>query len=99
MSARLLLALIPVAAIAALGVAVAVWAGTSSSSASCDDAVLTDAARHTIARAESAGATEGNVAMPEGCDDGDLEMALLEVTRSWHAMPGGVVMREDTHPQ
>jgi hypothetical protein len=34
---------------------------------------------------------------PESCGEPDLSGLLPGVTRGWHMMPGGVLMREPSH--
>lgn len=73
-----------------------VWA--SGGSAACDVAVLQSAMKAGIATAEQSGATEVTIVMPSGCKDVDLTDAMPKVSRTWHAMPRGVMMRQVEHP-
>lgn len=63
---------------------------------SCDSAALRAAVRDGIG-AMPADEPQFAVSLPDGCGDDDLTMAVLETTRDWHAMPGGIVMREGEH--
>lgn len=69
----------------------------SGGSASCDEVALTVVMAERIALAEANGATEISVALPSGCADDDMVAAMPAVSREWHAMPGGVMMREGQH--
>lgn len=80
----------------AVGLGVLVWSA-SGSDASCDDDRLIAAMRAAIEDAERSGDSQVAVDMPNGCTDDDLAAALPAVTRTWHVMPGGVLMREPTH--
>lgn len=73
-----------------------VWA--SGGSASCDEAALESAMRAGIASGERSGAEEVTIEMPSACKDVDLADAMPKVSRTWHAMPGGVMMRQVEHP-
>lgn len=73
-----------------------VWA--SGGSASCDETALASAMQVGIATAERSGATEVTIAMPSGCKDLHMTDAMPMVSRTWHAMPGGVMMRQVKHP-
>lgn len=81
----------------AIGVAAFVWAGSGDSEASCDRDALADAARNGIAAADRASDEQVTIEMGAGCDDADLEFVLPEVTRDWHVMPGGTLMRASEH--
>ncbi len=74
-----------------------IWAGSSGSEASCDRNALADAARDGIAAAERADDQQVTIEMGDGCGDADLEFVLPEVTRDWHVMPGGTLMRASQH--
>lgn len=64
--------------------------------ASCDRDALAAAVRNGIETAQD-GDLQFTVPLTGGCDDDDLLMAAQETTREWHAMPGGVIMREAQH--
>ncbi len=64
--------------------------------ASCDRDALAAAVRGGIETAQD-GDLQFTVPMPDGCEYEDLLMAAQEMTREWHAMPGGVIMREAQH--
>lgn len=72
-----------------------VWA--SGGSASCDETALASAMHDGIASAEQSGAIEFTIEMPSGCKDHHMMDAMLAVSRTWHAMPGGLMMREARH--
>jgi hypothetical protein len=80
----------------AVGLGVLVWTA-SGSDASCGDDRLIAAMQVAIEEAERSGDSRAAVDMPNGCTDDDLATALPAVTRTWHVMPGGVLMREPTH--
>ncbi len=73
-----------------------VWA--SGGSASCDEAALQSAMRAGIASGERSQAEEFTLEMPSGCKDLDVAEAMPRISRTWHAMPGGVMMRQVEHP-
>ena len=77
---------------------VLVWT-SSGGEASCDEQGLIDAIEAGIAAAERDGRAQVSVDMPEACDDEDLSAALPAVSRTWHVMPGGVLMREPAHTE
>lgn len=79
----------------AIGVAAVSW--TRGGGASCDRTALAATLRPEVQAAEAAGVEEFVVTMPEGCKDADLQSVVPEVTRSWHAMPGGSMMRAPSH--
>lgn len=66
--------------------------------ATCDRGMLSAVLNDGIVRAEQAGQVQFDVVRPPGCTDADLADVLPAVTRSWHTMPGGVIMREPSHP-
>jgi hypothetical protein len=72
-----------------------VWA--SGGSASCDETALASAMHDGIASAEQSGAIELTIEMPSGCKDHHMMDAMPAVSRTWHAMPGGMMMREAQH--
>jgi hypothetical protein len=80
----------------AVSTGVFVWA--SGGSVSCDEAALESAMRAGIASAERSVAEEVTIEMPSGCKDLDLADAMPRISRAWHAMPGGVMMRQVDHP-
>jgi hypothetical protein len=93
---RILIVVAVAVVIAAVAGAVVVWSG-SGGEAACDESRLADAIEASISDAERDGRVQISVDMPDACDDADLETALPAVSRSWHVMPGGVLMREPTH--
>lgn len=82
----------------AIGIAAVSWT-RGSSDASCDQAALAANLRQDLQTAESAGVNEFPVTMPSGCKDADLQAVVPEVTRNWHAMAGGTMMRAPSHTQ
>ena len=89
------------AALAAVVVIGAVTAGLFSfaagGSAECDEAALAHDMTEAIASAERAGIDQTSVELPAGCSDDDMTAQMPAVSRSWHAMPGGLMMREPVH--
>lgn len=83
----------------AIGAGALVWMGAGGGGASCDRAALADAARSGIAAADRAREDQVAIGMPSDCDDHDLEIVLPEVTRDWHTMPGGTLMRAARHDE
>lgn len=81
---------------AAAGVGAVVWS-QGSDTAACDRGMLSAVLNDGIVRAEQAGKAQFEVVRPPGCGEGDLADVLPEVTRGWHTMPGGAIMREPSH--
>ena len=91
---------LPAAATAVMAGAVIIalvvfWAGGRG--ADCDHAALEAAMRQEIIDAERAGALQTSVVVPAGCHDDDLIDAMPGISRSWHAMPDGTLMRQPQH--
>ena len=82
----------------AIGVAAVSWT-RGGGGASCDRSALAATLRQQLPAAEASSAPQFSVAMPDGCKDADLEAIVPEVTRSWHAMTGGIIMRAPSHTQ
>jgi len=82
--------------VGAVAVGVVVWNG-SGSAAQCNHGQLEAAMHDTIAMAENSGHGQASVNMPEACTDDDVAEAMPGVSRSWHPMPGGTLMRESHH--
>jgi hypothetical protein len=80
----------------AVVIGVVVWNG-SGSAAQCDRGQMVTAMHDAIAIAESENRVQVAVDMPKACDDEDMAHALPEVSRSWHTMPGGMLMHEPLH--
>jgi hypothetical protein len=93
---KLLPALAAFAVIGAVVAGIFVWTA-SGDAARCDDAQLTDTIATSIASAERDGRPQVTFDLPEACDDDDVAYALPAVSRDWHAMPGGILMREASH--
>jgi hypothetical protein len=92
--------LAPVVGAAALAVAVAVGAviwTQQGSGGSCDRAALAAALGDGIRAADEQAKPQFAVARPDNCTEDDLASVLPEVTRNWHMMPGGLLMREASH--
>jgi len=92
--------LAPVVGAAALAVAVAVGAVVwthQSAGGSCDRALLSAALADGIRAADQQAKSQFEPARPVNCTEDDLTSVLLEVTRNWHTMPGGILMREASH--
>jgi len=92
--------IIPTAGLAvlvlAIGIAAVSWT-RGGDGASCDRATLASEMRQQLRTAEGAGSSQFTMSMPEGCGDTDVMGLVPEVTRTWHAMPGGVMMRAPSH--
>jgi hypothetical protein len=71
--------------------------GTGDTSAACDRDALVVAMRDAIAKADRAGVDQIAADRPEDCSAGDMMEAMLEVSRSWHVMPDGTMMRAPRH--
>lgn len=85
--------------VAALAIGVAVWTGGDGGATACDRTALAQSIREGIAAADRARSDQFEPALPPGCGADDVEPAAREVTRDWHAMPGGIMMREATHTE
>jgi hypothetical protein len=85
-----------VALVVAVGVGAGVWA-LSGGGGSCDRALLEAVLRDEIAQADRDRQPQFEIARPAHCGEDDLAGVVPEVTRAWHMMPGGVVMREASH--
>jgi hypothetical protein len=92
--------LAPVVGAAALAVAVAVgavvWA-QQGASGSCDRAMLAAALSDGIRAADQQATSQVDPVRPANCAEDDVASVLPEVTRKWHMMPGGILMREPSH--
>jgi hypothetical protein len=84
--------------IVAVALGVYVWSTAGDAAASCDQAALDQSLRDGIRAAGQQGATQFTLDRPAGCTDTDIEDAVPAVTRTWHAMAGGILMREAAHP-
>jgi hypothetical protein len=85
-----------VVVIGAVGAGVIAWS-SSGSSAHCDQDQLVAAMREAMDEAERGSQVQMPVRMPDACTDDDMAAAMPGVSRSWHPMPGGVMMREQQH--
>lgn len=93
---KLLPALAAFAVIGAVVAGIFVWTA-SGDAARCDDAQLRGVIETGIASAERDGRPQVLLDLPEACDDDDVAYALPAVSRDWHTMPGGTLMRESLH--
>lgn len=82
--------------VATVGVGAVVWT-RSGDSATCDRAQLSQALRAGVQAANARDASTFEVDRPAACTEQDLADIVPEVTRSWHMMPGGTMMREAKH--
>jgi hypothetical protein len=82
----------------AIGIAAVSWT-RGGDGAPCDRAALAAEMRRQVTAAEGAGASQFTMSMPDGCADADLVATGPEVTRTWHTMPGGMMMRAPSHAQ
>jgi hypothetical protein len=80
------------------GLGLVVWT-QSGDSAACDRAQLAQALRDGIQAADQQGKGTFSVERPAACTEQDLSDIVPEVTRSWHMMPGGKMMREAQHTE
>ena len=89
--------LAPIIAVSVLvvGVAVgaAVWAQNSDAE-TCDGAALDMALADGMHAADASGKAQFDIDRPAHCGEDDIAAALAEMTRGWHMMPGGTMMRE-----
>jgi hypothetical protein len=85
-----------VALVVAMVVGLVVWSQPGGG-VSCDRALLSAALGDGIRAADQGSKPQFEVARPAGCTEDDLASVLPEVTRSWHMMPGGILMREASH--
>lgn len=93
---KVLSILAAVAVVGAIAVGVVVWNG-SGSAAPCDHDMLAASMQDSIGMAERGGHAQAAVNMPEACTDDDVAEVMPGVSRSWHPMPGGMLMRESQH--
>jgi hypothetical protein len=89
-------ALVVVALVVAGSVGAGVWA-LSGGGGSCDQSLLEAVLRDEIAQADRGRQAQFDIARPPHCGEDDLAGVVPEVTRAWHLMPGGVMMREASH--
>lgn len=93
---KVVLAVAAIVVLGAIAVGVFVWS-TSGSAAPCDTDQLATAMRDSIQAAERQGDTQASVNLPEACDEEDMAEAMPAVSRTWHVMPGGMLMRAAEH--
>ena len=93
---KALLAVAAIVVMGAIAVSAFVW-GTSGSAAPCDPDQLAAAMRDSIQAAERQGDAQASVNLPEACDEEDMAEAMPAVSRTWHVMPGGMLMRAAEH--
>jgi hypothetical protein len=89
-------ALVALALVVAAGIGAGVWA-LGGGGGSCDRALLEAVLRDEIAQADRAQQPQFDIARPPHCGEDDVAGVVPEVTRQWHMMPGGVMMREASH--
>ena len=93
--------MIPMAGIAlaaaAVGGGVAVWATSDDHGAGCDRAALSQAITDGMHRADVDGANQFMPDATAGCRDDEKFAVMQELTREWHMMPGGMMMRSTDH--
>jgi hypothetical protein len=85
-----------VALVVAVAVGVVVWAQPGGGG-SCDRTLLSTALSDGIQAANQQAKAQFEVARPAACTEDDIASVLPEVTRVWHMMPGGILMREPSH--
>jgi hypothetical protein len=81
----------------AVVVGAAIWS-QKGDGGSCDHALLTAVLTDAIKQADQRGQVQFDIVRPAHCNEDDLAGVVPEVTRSWHMMPGGGMMRETSHP-
>jgi uncharacterized membrane protein len=89
-------AAVAVVVLSALAVAFVAW-NRSAPAATCDEDALAVAIERGIGSAEHGGIDVVAVGMPVHCAGDDVGVVLPRVSRSWHAMPDGTIMRQGTH--
>ena len=93
--------LIPAAGVAltaaAVGGGVAVWTAGGGEGARCDRASLAQSIAEGTRQADAAGAAQFMPGATAGCRDEEMRAAMQEITRAWHMMPGGMMMRSPDH--
>lgn len=82
---------------AVVGGAVAVWAVGGDNGATCDTAALSQSLADDMGRADAEGMTQFMPRTSPGCGEAEMRMAMQEITRDWHMMPGGMMMRSPDH--
>jgi hypothetical protein len=85
-----------VALVVAAGVVAGVWA-LHGGGGSCDRALLEAVLRDEVAQADRDRQAQFDIVRPAHCGEDDLAGVVPEVTRAWHMIPGGVMMREASH--
>jgi len=93
---KVIVVVVAVVVVGAVAAGIVVW-NRSGASAQCDQAQLVAAMQDAMAEAERGGHVQMAVRMPSACSDDDMAAAMPGVSRSWHPMPGGVMMRESQH--
>lgn len=93
--------LIPAAGVAltaaAVGGGMAVWVAGGDEGARCDRVALAQSISDGVRRADAAGAAQFMPDATAGCRDEEMLAAIQEITRAWHMMPGGMMMRSPDH--
>jgi hypothetical protein len=82
---------------AAVGGGVAVWSASGDNGASCDRIALTQSITDGMRRAEADEAVQFMPDATAGCHYEEMSAAAQEITREWHMMPGGMMMRSPGH--
>ena len=85
-----------VALVLAIGIAALLWP-RGGSAAPCNRTAFAQSLREQVQRAEAQQVAQFRASMPAACHDADMAAIMPEVTRNWHAMPGGTMMREPAH--
>lgn len=78
-------------------VGVVVWAQGGDGGGSCDRASMATQMRDSIAMAEGRGQSTVGMTMPAHCGIDDMSALMPEVSRTWHMMPDGTMMRQPSH--
>ena len=84
------------ALVIAASVGAIVWA-QKGDGGTCDRSTLAAVLGDAVQQADQRGQMQFDVVRPAHCGEGDLASVLPEVTRAWHMMPGGTMMREPSH--
>lgn len=84
------------ALVVAASVGAIVWA-QKGDGGTCDRVLLAAVLGDGAQKAEQRGASQFDIVRPARCGEEDLASVLPEVTRAWHMMPGGTMMRATSH--
>ena len=86
-----------VALVVAAAVGAVVWAQSGDGGGTCDRTAMAAQMRDTMSMAEQQGRSMANMPMPTHCNAGDMAAMMPEVSRTWHMMPDGTMMKQPSH--